>query len=191
MTEEIKDLLSRIYDYMDEKSDSIDGPAGEPRPNIQMQFAGEIENILTKPNKSFSKEQVIELLELKDEYIQLLTDELTELVSSAYVHGFRSTRVEAGESLRQKIKVLEKIINAPAPALPQPDPENYTIRDAHDQLDFDGASYQDAIQSPQPTGEEAVVFAEWLEENRVGIDFREERTHTIGELYEIFKKNHQ
>jgi hypothetical protein len=78
-----------------------------------------------------------------------------------------------------------------AHALPQPDPENYTIRDAHDQLDFDGASYQDAIQSPQPTGEEAVVFAEWLEENRVGIDFREERTHTIGELYEIFKKNHQ
>jgi hypothetical protein len=209
-----------------------------------------------------NKEQVMELLELKDEYIQLLTDELTELVSSAYVHGFRSTRVEAGESLRQKIKALEKIINAPAPALPQPatkpkvvcfcgstrfaewfmikrwelekqgiitfginilpdgyfegeghhgaeqegvkhildelhkrkidlsdevfilnvggyigestrneleyaksigkpvfylepepqpDPEKYTIRDAHDQLDFDGTSYQDAIQSPQPT----------------------------------------
>ena len=140
MTEEIKDLLSRIADYFDNKSDSVDGPEGEPRPNTEMKFAAEIDKILTAPpSKSFSKEQVIELLRQQ-----------------------RKNCVNAFLENGRNASSAGLILNAPAAALPQPDPENYTIRDAHDQLDFDGASYQDAIQTPQPTGEEEV--------NEVGLE---------------------
>lgn len=44
-----------------------------------------------------------DVIALKDEYIQLLTDELSDMAGMAYVHGWRSTRVEKGQELRDKI----------------------------------------------------------------------------------------
>ncbi len=42
------------------------------------------------------------------EYNELLIAEINELAMTAYVHGWRSKRVELGELLRDKIKQLEK-----------------------------------------------------------------------------------
>ncbi len=42
------------------------------------------------------------------EYNKLLSDECGELVGTASVHGWKSTRVEQGVRLRDKIKQLEK-----------------------------------------------------------------------------------
>jgi hypothetical protein len=44
-----------------------------------------------------------DFITLKDEYIQLLTDELSDMAGMAYVHGWRSPRVEKGKELREKI----------------------------------------------------------------------------------------
>ncbi len=44
-----------------------------------------------------------ELIKAYDEYIQILTDELDDLVGLAYVHGWKSHRVGAGEDARKKI----------------------------------------------------------------------------------------
>lgn len=51
-----------------------------------------------------------ELLETLKEYNQLLTDELSEVVSMVAVHGWRSTRFEKGKLLREKITELEATI---------------------------------------------------------------------------------
>ncbi len=48
------------------------------------------------------------ILALK-EYNQLLSEECTELVGMASVHGWKSTRFEEGERLRNKIKELESV----------------------------------------------------------------------------------
>lgn len=46
------------------------------------------------------------LVEKQQEYIKLLTDELSEVVSMAFVHGWRSNRFEAGKKLREEIASL-------------------------------------------------------------------------------------
>lgn len=48
-----------------------------------------------------------EVIALKDEYIQLLVDELNDMAGAAYVHGWRSTRVEKGQELRDKISKIK------------------------------------------------------------------------------------
>lgn len=47
------------------------------------------------------------------EYNELLTDELSDMAGAAFVHGWRSKRVEQGELLRGKIKQLEGVSLAP------------------------------------------------------------------------------
>lgn len=50
-----------------------------------------------------------DLIRVKDEYLQLLCDELNELVPLAHVHGWKSTRHEQGNEFRFKIeKAIEK-----------------------------------------------------------------------------------
>ncbi len=48
------------------------------------------------------------LIEAYEEYVKLLTDEITELAGAAYVHGWRSSRFEKGAELRAKIEELKK-----------------------------------------------------------------------------------
>ena len=64
-----------------------------------------------------SKESLIiskqeELINTYKEYIQLLGDESSELVSIAFVHGWRSTRYDQGEKFRKKIEKLANDINS-------------------------------------------------------------------------------
>jgi hypothetical protein len=46
------------------------------------------------------------LVEKQQEYIKLLTDELSDVVSMAFVHGWRSNRFEVGKKLREEIASL-------------------------------------------------------------------------------------
>lgn len=48
-----------------------------------------------------------ELIEAYEEYIKLLGDELSDVVSLAYIHGWRSTRYESGKTCREKIDILK------------------------------------------------------------------------------------
>lgn len=45
-----------------------------------------------------------ELIELYGEYIRLLGEELDELAPLAHIHGWKSTRFEQGEQLRERIR---------------------------------------------------------------------------------------
>jgi hypothetical protein len=53
-------------------------------------------------------QQMKKLIKLKDEYLQLILDELNEVVSIASIHGWKSTRFEQGKVLRGKIEALTK-----------------------------------------------------------------------------------
>lgn len=53
-----------------------------------------------------------ELIEVYDSYIKLLNDELRELASMAYNHGWRSSRYDCGKKLREKILKLEEKLSA-------------------------------------------------------------------------------
>lgn len=52
-----------------------------------------------------NKDKLIEKLE---EYIELLGDELNSTSVLAWLHGWRSKRVEQGEKLREEIEQLKK-----------------------------------------------------------------------------------
>ena len=49
-----------------------------------------------------------ELIEAYNEYIKLLVDELNSMGGLAIVHGFQSSRVEAGERCRAKIQSIKE-----------------------------------------------------------------------------------
>jgi hypothetical protein len=51
-----------------------------------------------------------ELVKIQKEYITLLSDELFEIVPHAYSHGWKTTRFENGEDLRNKIDDLNKYL---------------------------------------------------------------------------------
>jgi SMC interacting uncharacterized protein involved in chromosome segregation len=49
-----------------------------------------------------------EVIETKDEYINLLLNEISSLIGIAYLHGWRSSNFQKGEECRDKIyKALE------------------------------------------------------------------------------------
>jgi len=50
---------------------------------------------------------LLELIQAYEEYNQLLADECSELVSTATIHGWKSSRVKAGEKAREKIERLK------------------------------------------------------------------------------------
>ena len=47
------------------------------------------------------------------EYIYMLGEEMNELASFAYTHGWRSTRYEQGKKMREKILKLEEKLKSP------------------------------------------------------------------------------
>lgn len=49
-----------------------------------------------------------ELVKAYKDYAQLLGDEINEMAVFASVHGWKSSRIEQGKVLREKIKQLEK-----------------------------------------------------------------------------------
>ena len=51
---------------------------------------------------------VTELIWHYETYIELLLEELNETVMIADIHGWKSTRVEAGEQFRKRIKKLRQ-----------------------------------------------------------------------------------
>jgi hypothetical protein len=53
------------------------------------------------------RDEARELAGAYKEYAQLLGDEIDDMVILAHVHGWRSSRVEQGKVLREKIKQLE------------------------------------------------------------------------------------
>jgi hypothetical protein len=50
-----------------------------------------------------------ELIEVYEKYINLLNEELNELVSVAYIHGWKSKRVEEGQRLRDEIDKVKSV----------------------------------------------------------------------------------
>jgi len=52
-------------------------------------------------------EKAIELAKIQEEYINLLGEELNELATLAHTHGWKSSRIEKGKKLRQKIKEIK------------------------------------------------------------------------------------
>lgn len=60
-------------------------------------------------NKTTQKERDLDVLNAKLlQYIKLLVEELDELVSIAYVHGWYSKRYAAGRKMRKEINRLAK-----------------------------------------------------------------------------------
>jgi hypothetical protein len=47
--------------------------------------------------------KVLEAINARDDYIALLFEEWEEFATFAYVHGWKSSRVEAGEKARDRI----------------------------------------------------------------------------------------
>ncbi len=58
---------------------------------------------------SVSGDRKIELIKTQQEYIDLLIAEINDLCGMASVHGWRSTRVDEGKRLREKIITLKNI----------------------------------------------------------------------------------
>lgn len=61
-----------------------------------------------KPNVSGE----LQLIEALEQYIDVLVQELNEVVVMAAVHGWRSSRFETGEQLRNKITELKSALTA-------------------------------------------------------------------------------
>lgn len=53
-----------------------------------------------------------ELIKKQQEYIQLLSDELDEVVEFVYLRGWRSQRIEAGIKIREEIEKLQNQITS-------------------------------------------------------------------------------
>ena len=49
-----------------------------------------------------------QLIDVYDEYVELLISELSEIVAFAHAHGWRSSRHEQGVVLREKIATLKE-----------------------------------------------------------------------------------
>lgn len=65
--------------------------------------------------------KTFELIEAYDKYIQLLSDECSDLSSMAMVHGWQSTRHKDGNRLREEISLLKmKILTQSAPITHEP-----------------------------------------------------------------------
>lgn len=65
-----------------------------------------------KPNndkepKIFYYHETIELIDVMEQYQKLLSDEIESMEGLAHMHGWRSTRHEEGEKLRNKIQELK------------------------------------------------------------------------------------
>ena len=54
-----------------------------------------------------------ELIKLQEQYIQLLIAELEEVVPIAHIHGWRTSRFEEGELIRQKMKEQKAVLTVP------------------------------------------------------------------------------
>ena len=65
----------------------------------------EFSRILTGLEEEIDRLQ--KLVEAHEEYEALLVQELHELVGLAYVHGWSSSRAQAGDAVREKIRSLE------------------------------------------------------------------------------------
>jgi hypothetical protein len=53
-----------------------------------------------------------DLIKAYEDYIKMLGEEIDDLVGLAYVHGWRSERIEAGKQCRERIVELkEKLIS--------------------------------------------------------------------------------
>lgn len=55
-------------------------------------------------------EALVKLIKAYENYIDLLTDELNEVVSMAAIHGWKSDRAEKGEAARIEIETLKEIL---------------------------------------------------------------------------------
>jgi hypothetical protein len=64
-----------------------------------------LDEYVTWLQKAYYKE--IKTVSALDEYAQLLTDEMNDLVGIAHVHGWKSDRAEQGKVLREKIANLK------------------------------------------------------------------------------------
>jgi hypothetical protein len=54
---------------------------------------------------------LLALVDALDNYIRLLCNELTDCVTIAHVHGWRSTRCAQGEKMRREIATLRRKAN--------------------------------------------------------------------------------
>ena len=54
------------------------------------------------------RDEARELAEAYKEYAQLLGDEINSMATVAHFHGWKSSRVEQGKVLREKIKQMEE-----------------------------------------------------------------------------------
>lgn len=52
-------------------------------------------------------EEIKEIFKVYDKYVKVLEDENSSLVGLAYIHGWRSSRIELGKKCRAKIKALK------------------------------------------------------------------------------------
>jgi hypothetical protein len=58
-------------------------------------------------------ERLRELSNVYADYSQLLIDELNDFAGIAFVHGIRSTRVEAGKQARERIAKIKTALEPP------------------------------------------------------------------------------
>lgn len=84
-------------------------------------FMHEVQAMIESCRQHYAKKRVEEVTATYDEYIKLLIDEINELIGMAHVHGWRSSRVEKGKELREKIAQLKESPQSD-PSLPPPMP---------------------------------------------------------------------
>ena len=62
------------------------------------------ERVLRRLDESTQQPPALDLVNAYENYIQVLTDEIDDLIGSAAVHGFKSRNVKRGEEARERIE---------------------------------------------------------------------------------------
>lgn len=89
------DIIIDLYDW---KANKMGGDA----------LMDAIDRYTTNCQNEAVKEAAKEIMKIYDEYVALLGDELSEVVSMMAVHGWKSTRFEQGVIDRGKIEQLKE-----------------------------------------------------------------------------------
>jgi predicted RNase H-like nuclease (RuvC/YqgF family) len=122
--------------------------------------------------------------ELQKEYIQLLTDELNEVVGMASIHGWKSSRAEEGERLRQAIAASQPGEQPVTPAQGE-EWKELNPQDFKDATSFYFACFQSCLQSNASLQREVERLKE---ENKA---WHESAVRNGNRVYELEKNNEE
>lgn len=80
----------------------------EELPAVSSSFYKALEGAAERIAQTLDNQAVENLTSAYEDYIKILSDEITEMVPVASVHGWRSQRVKDGQRAREEIKALKE-----------------------------------------------------------------------------------